>query len=141
MTKPKRRILRAILLVLLIGFVAIQFVPVDRTNPAVVETFAGDPELMAVLRRSCWDCHSNETVWPWYSYIAPMSWLIANHVHEGREALNFSDWDESDLDDVREESNKEVQKAKMPMPSYLILHSDAKLSDADKQIFERWAKQ
>lgn len=140
MTKPKRRILRAILLVLLIGFVAIQFVPVDRTNPAVVETFAGDPELMAVLRRSCWDCHSNETVWPWYSYIAPMSWLIADHVHEGREALNFSDWDESDLDDVREESNKEVQKAKMPMPSYLILHSDAKLSDADKQVFERWAK-
>ncbi|MGE0142399.1 MAG: heme-binding domain-containing protein [Planctomycetota bacterium] len=141
MSKPTKRIFRAVLFLGLIGFVAIQFVPVDRTNPAVVETFAGDPELMAVLRRSCWDCHSNETVWPWYSYIAPMSWLIADHVHEGREALNFSDWDDSDLDDVREESNKEVRKGQMPMPSYLILHSDAKLSDADKQIFERWAKQ
>lgn len=140
MAKKLRRLGRTLAIVLALAFVGIQFVPVDRSNPEVIEPFEGDPQLLTVLKRSCWDCHSNETVWPWYSYVAPFSWFVADHVLEGREKLNFSDWDESDIDDVREEAWKEVRKDRMPLPSYLWLHSDAKLSAADKAVFENWAK-
>src|SRR5450759_4293447 len=72
--------------------VGIQVVPVDRRNPAVESEVPASPEVRTILHRACYDCHSNETVWPWYSRIAPLSWLIAHDVHEGRDNLNLSTW-------------------------------------------------
>ena len=77
---------------LCVPFIAIQFVSMNRTNPPVQADFRGSPEVISVLRRACYDCYSNETVWPWYSRVAPVSWVIARDVHEGRAALNFSTW-------------------------------------------------
>jgi hypothetical protein len=74
--------------------VGIQLVPVDTSNPPVTADVPTSPEVKAVLRRACYDCHSNETTWPWYSRVAPVSWLIAQDVHEGRAELNFSRWDQ-----------------------------------------------
>src|SRR5262245_21993196 len=78
-------------IVLLVGS---QLVPIDATNPAVEGDIPAPPEVKAILRRACYDCHSNETVWPWYSRLAPLSWLISRDVHEGRSKLNFSTWDQ-----------------------------------------------
>jgi hypothetical protein len=84
---PKR-----IALALLVLLLLIQLWPVERTNPPVSAPLEADPEVVAVLRAACYDCHSNETVWPWYSRVAPLSWQVAHHVEEGREELNFSEW-------------------------------------------------
>ena len=78
--------------ILVIGFALIQLAPVDRANPAVETEVPASAEARVVLRRGCYDCHSNETVWPWYSRIAPVSWLTARDVREGRKALSFSTW-------------------------------------------------
>ncbi|MCC6783749.1 MAG: heme-binding domain-containing protein [Planctomycetes bacterium] len=144
--KRPRRVLRTIFVLVLLALVAAQFVPVDRSNGKVdpALTLKAPDDVLAVLRRACFDCHSNETVWPWYSYVAPASWLVADHVHEGREALNFSTWldeypDEVDQEDARGECWDEVKKGKMPMESYVILHGEAKLSDADKALIRDWA--
>src|SRR5438874_1058331 len=72
--------------------VAIQLVPVERTNPSATKPIEAPAEVTAVLRRSCYDCHSNETRWPWYAYVAPVSWLVADDVKDGRAKLNFSSW-------------------------------------------------
>ena len=78
---------------LLVMLVAFQFVPVERSNPPVETATAPPPSVEEVLRRACFDCHSHETRWPWYSRVAPASWLVARDVHEARQELNFSDWD------------------------------------------------
>ena len=79
------------LLVLVVDF---QFIPVDTANPPVESDIPTSPAVKAVLRRACYDCHSHETVWPWYSRIAPMSWLLVRDVQEGRAELNFSTWNQ-----------------------------------------------
>ncbi|MBX3010375.1 MAG: heme-binding domain-containing protein [Caldilineaceae bacterium] len=112
--------------------ILIQFIPIDRTNPAVTREVAWDsPETRALAQRACFDCHSNETVWPWYSYVAPISLRIASHVEEGREHLNFSAWDQPNegLDEIVEV----IERGEMPLSDYLLLHSTAKLSDTEKQ--------
>ena len=114
------RVLGGIGLVLL----AIQVVPVDRSNPPGRTPVAWDsPRTERLARTACFVCHSNETVWPAYSRVAPFSWLIARHVHEGRRKMNFS---EADVD--AEECEEEVQKGEMPMSSYTWLHPEARLS-------------
>src|SRR5450759_484008 len=75
---------------------AIQLIPVDRTNPPVQKEMPAPPDVQAILRRSCYDCHSNETVWLWYSKVAPISWLVSRDVRQGRRELNFSDWTASE---------------------------------------------
>ena len=79
-------------LVLILAVIGIQFVPVNRMNPPVTGEIGAPEKVMAILHRSCYDCHSNKTVWPWYSYVAPISWLVADDVHEGRRHMNFSEW-------------------------------------------------
>ncbi|MBI5850237.1 MAG: heme-binding domain-containing protein [Planctomycetes bacterium] len=144
--KRPRRILRRLSIVVVLTAVVIQFVPVDRGNPPIDPSLqlTAPQDVLAVLKRSCWDCHSHETIWPWYSYVAPISWFVANHVHEGREKLNFSTWldeypDDVDQEDARDECWDEVKKGKMPLRSYLISHRDADLSDADKALLKAWA--
>lgn len=122
-----------VLAVLLVAFIVIQFVPVAaRTNPPVVSQINWDsPQTEQLARTACYDCHSNETVWPWYSYVAPVSWLVAHDVEEGRDAMNFS---VSSADEISgEEAAEEIEAGEMPPRSYLVLHPSANLSDAQKQ--------
>jgi hypothetical protein len=114
--------------------VAIQFIPYGRghTNPSVSQPIAWDsPRTEELVQRACNDCHSNETTWPWYSNIAPVSWLVQRDVDEGRHKLNFSEWGQPPR--AAREAAETVQEGEMPPWYYTILHSDARLSDQEKQ--------
>jgi hypothetical protein len=128
------------LLVLLFG---IQFIPVHRTNPSVQLRVHAPSDVAAILRRSCYDCHSNETNWPWYSYVAPMSWFVTRHVNRGRGDLNFSEWPALDFE-AQEHAFKDIEeqiaKGEMPLKSYLLLHRQAKLSQEERDVLLRWAR-
>lgn len=115
----------------LVVFVLIQLIPVDKTNPAVVREPAWDsPQTRELAKAACFDCHSNETVWPWYARIAPSSWLLYRDVTEGRDQLNFSDWSgRMETDEIAEVINE----GEMPPWYYVVMHPDAKLSDSEKQ--------
>lgn len=111
----------------------VQIVPYgrDHSNPPVTaEPRWKGEQTRALTVRACFDCHSNEVRWPWYSNVAPMSWLIQNHVDEAREELNYSQWDRPY--DEAEESAETVQDGEMPPLDYLLLHPSAKLSDAER---------
>jgi len=134
---------RKILLIVIVLFVGIQLIPVARTNPATTAELAADESVKGILTKACYDCHSNETRWPWYSYVAPASWLVASDVNEGREHLNFSEWRNYRAEDQTEKRNEireEVEKGAMPMRIYLLMHRDAKLRDSDVAQLEQWAK-
>ena len=123
--------------------VAIQLVPIRGGNPPITGEPAMSPEVREILARSCFDCHSNRTEWPWYSRVAPVSWWIAHHVDEGREHLNFSTWDTLPADERREmgeEIVEEVEEGKMPLASYVVGHPRAELSDQDRQRLIAWAR-
>ena len=123
---------------------ALQFVPVTRVNPTERSEAALPPEVQGLLQRACFDCHSNETRWPWYSYIAPVSFLIAHDVRDGRRELNFSLWNQyNDRRKARKfkEIVEQVEKKKMPQWYYVLVHPEAKLSDAEREIIMNWAKQ
>jgi hypothetical protein len=129
--------------VLVVLVVAIQFIPVDSANPPVESDIPTSPAVKAVLRRACYDCHSNETQWPWYSRIAPISWLLAWDVREGRAELNFSTWNQySTQQQVKKlrESWKEVSEGEMPPWYYLPVHRDARLSAEARTLLEQWAR-
>ena len=136
------RVLRVVLLLAVLTLVVIQFRTVDRTNPPVVSEVNAPPEVMEILRRSCYDCHSNETRWPWYSHVAPLSWRVAGHVEDGRKDLNFSDWPALDLQEevhLLEEIGEEVSEGEMPLQDYLWLHREARLSESDVRTLLAWA--
>lgn len=127
MKKWLKRLGIAIVIIL----VGIQLIPVNRTNPPVTrEVKWNTPATRVLAQRACYDCHSNETTWPWYGYVAPVSLFLANHVTEGRGRLNFSEWDKpnTELDDVVESINKN----EMPFWDFLLMHPEAKLTDAEK---------
>ena len=122
--------------------VAIQFVPVDRSNPPVEADVPAPANVRAILRHACYDCHSNETVWPWYTRVAPVSWLVARDVHEGRDELNFSTWNRlSTRRQVKhlQESWQEVAEGEMPPWFYVGVHPDAMLSIEDRAALRSWA--
>ncbi len=119
---------------LVVAFVAIQLVPYGRahTNPAVVQEAPWDsPRTRELAVRACFDCHSNQTTWPWYSNVAPASWLLQHDVDEGREELNFDDWQKPYKE--AKESGKTVREGEMPPWFYLPLHPHAKLTDEEKR--------
>jgi len=125
-----------------VAFIAIQFVPVSRSNPPVQGDFRGSTEVVSVLRRACYDCHSNQTVWPWYSRVAPVSWVIAHDVTEGRAELNFSTWDQLSTEKqakAMKESWKEVAEGEMPTWYYVVLHPEARLSANDQSVLQAWS--
>lgn len=124
-------------------FVGIQFVPVDaKENPPSQPPLPEPPEVVAILKRACYDCHSHEVRWPWYSRIAPVSWLVARDVIEGRKGINYSEWpkDEDDRAFNREQTWDSVQTGQMPLWFYLPLHPEANLTEADKAILKKWAE-
>ena len=127
-----RRVIRIGLFALVGGFLLIQVIPYgrDHANPPVTAEPAWDSQrTLTLARAACFDCHSNETEWPWYTNVAPMSWLIQRDVDEGREALNFSEWDRPQR---TEEVAEVIREGAMPPFTYRILHSGARLSDAEK---------
>lgn len=145
-SKPERkaktkRLLLILLALILIPLIAIQFMPVARANPPVTVEIDAPAEVMTVLRESCYDCHSNQTRWPWYSYVAPVSWFVADHVRVGRANLNFTEWDQYDADTRRfliDATWHEVNQGEMPLESYLKMHADARLTPEDKAILQAW---
>jgi hypothetical protein len=140
------RIVKRALIVFGVAFVAVQFVGPGRTNPATdpaktLRRKAPIPaQVDAILTRSCRNCHSNETAWPWYAYVAPMSWGVIGHVNEGREHLNLSNWTHTAEEgaDLLDSMCREARRGKMPLPSYTWIHRSARLSDADKKQLCRW---
>ena len=115
-------------------FMAIQIVPYghDRTNPPVrVEPAWDSPDTRALARRACFDCHSNETEWPAYARVAPVSWLVQHDVQEGRAALNFSEWNRPQKEAA--EAAEAVLEGDMPMRVYALMHAHARLSGAERR--------
>jgi Haem-binding domain len=129
------QVLKRVLLALAIVFVAIQFVPFGwwHDNPPVVDDAPWpDPAAEAVARSSCYACHSNETDWPLYSYVAPMSWLVRNDVESGRDGFNFSDWDRSAGD--ADKAVEAIEDGSMPPDRYTLVHRDASLSAEERDV-------
>ena len=129
-----KKIIFIVVIVAVGGFLLFQLVPFgrDHTNPPVVQEPNWDsPATRELAKRACFDCHSNETVWPWYSNIAPVSWLVANHTYEGRDRLNFSDWVPGDIE--LNELQRTLDGGRMPPSSYTMIHQGARLTDAERQ--------
>ncbi len=125
--------MNTIILILIAAFLIIQLVPYgrDHTNPPVVKEPNWDsPRTRELARTACFDCHSNESTWPWYTNVAPFSWLAQNDVEEGRAKLNFSDWGKGEEDPY--EAIEVIQEGEMPPTLYLITHPQARLSQAEK---------
>jgi len=128
---------------ILVGFALIQFFPIDRTNQPVdaAKNFVSakkTPEKIAtLLKNACYDCHSNETVYPKYAYIAPVSWSVKSHINEGREHINFSIWETYNKDlkqNMLSKSIQTIQSKAMPMPGYIVYHKEANLSEAERAL-------
>lgn len=144
-----KKALKIIAIVLFVGFVVIQFFRPDFTNPTITqaETLQAATQVpdnvQAILKRSCNDCHTNETVYPWYSKIQPSAWFLKDHIDDGRRELNFSTWGKYETRRKRkklEEICEQVEGKMMPLPSYLWVHWSAKLSDEEGKILCDWAK-
>jgi hypothetical protein len=126
-------------------FLGMQFVPTattPKTSGATGTHMAEviNPQVGAILDRSCQDCHSSHTTWPWYSRVAPMSWIVSKHVREGREILDFSDWaNQAHSADERMLICDAVSDGRMPLPEYTLIHRNAKLSKRDVELICNWA--
>jgi hypothetical protein len=140
--------LKKISLILLIVFIAIQFIqPARNTNGEVMKAditkqFSVPADVQNILKKSCYDCHSNNTRYPWYANIQPMGWLLASHIKKGKAELNF---DEFGSYTKRTQSSKlksianSVKDKSMPLASYTLMHEDAKLDDRNRQRIVDWA--
>jgi hypothetical protein len=139
--------LKIIFFFLLIVFIVIQFIrPVrnngDVTGPHDITHYVQVPDsVMAVLKKSCYDCHSNHTDYPWYTNINPVGWWMRGHINDGKRALNFSDlsaFSQTKLVHRLGDVTEQIEKHDMPLPSYLWIHKDAKLSDAEIVMLKNW---
>ena len=131
-----KKILKLLAIVILIGVVALflsqVIVGMLKTNPPVVAEPRWDsPQTRALAKRACFDCHSNETVWPWYSNVPPISWLVVSDTVRGRASLNFSEWGQRGV--RTGETGEVIRGGEMPPSVYLIIHPEARLSATDKQ--------
>ncbi len=142
-----KKILKSAALIVFIVLIAIQFWRPSRTNPPIVEsetleaTTAVPSDVQAIMKRSCNDCHSNKTDYPWYSNVAPISWKVVEHIDEGRDELNFSKW--GTYDDKRklrklEKICEEIEQKQMPHNQYLWIHWDAYLSEDNIKVMCDW---
>jgi hypothetical protein len=133
-----------------LGAVAIQFFNPAHVNPPVApgrDVMAGNappPAVAALLKNACYNCHSYQTDWPWYSHVAPVSWWVAGHVNDAREAMNFSDWPQDDPARARKRWRRvadAVESGEMPLPSYTWMHREARLTPAQRQQLTQWAQE
>jgi len=135
------RIFKVVVILLILAFVGIQFIDVEKTNPPVTAEIQAPQEVKNIIRKSCYDCHSNETVWPWYSNVAPVSWFISDDVNSGRKHLNFSDWER--YNDVKKEKKmndvwEQVNEGEMPLKAYTYMHPGTELDLTQKGIIKKW---
>jgi len=144
-----RKLIKILFIILIIAFIVIQFFRPDRTS---TETYGENhitkkmnvpDNVQQILKRSCFDCHSDHTKWPWYTNIAPASWLVAKDVRNGRTKMNFSEWGK--IPESKREARLEaicdnINEGEMPLKEYLLLHGDAKLSQQDKDVLCKWVE-
>jgi len=144
-----KKFIKYFVIFIIVALVVIQFFRPDKT---VATSMTADDinkkmqipaNIQGIFKRSCYDCHSNETKWPWYSAVAPVSWVIADDITKGRAKMNFSEWgkmkeskQEQRLSDICEQ----IKEDKMPLPKYLLLHKDNTLSKAEKDTIYGWVK-
>ncbi|MDC1519908.1 heme-binding domain-containing protein [Winogradskyella poriferorum] len=143
------KIVKIISLILLVGFVGIQFVPTDLnqsdTVPKTDFLLVNNTQenISALLQESCYDCHSNNTEYPWYNKVQPVAWFLEDHINEGKEELNFNEWDA--YSNRRKNSKlksiiSQVKDDEMPLASYTLIHKDAKLSNSEKTLIIDYMK-
>lgn len=141
--------MKKISVILLVAFILIQFFPIDKNNPAPTPqmdflNIKNTPETTAnLIRNGCYDCHSNETKYLWYSNVQPIAWFLQDHIEEGRKELNFSTF--ATYEPKRQahklaEAIEQIEKGEMPLDSYIIAHSEAKFSEAQKQEVIQYLK-
>ena len=137
----RRNLQRGVLLSLMVLLVAIQLAPSGVTNPPSKGEVRAPPEIQDTLRRSCYDCHSNQTRWPWYGHVAPFSWAVARDVELGRRQLNFSEWGDYYPVTRRRKlqwMGRALRQEEMPPLSYRLIHPSSRLSRRDRAQLERW---
>ena len=143
-----KKILKIAAIVLIFAFIIAQFFRPDRNNPAIVEAETLDAstavpaDVKNIMQTSCRDCHSNTSVYPWYSNVTPINWLLANHISDGRKQMNFSVWNTytpkrkmKKLDEICEQ----LEQREMPLPSYLWIHRYSELSESQSKALCDWA--
>ncbi len=144
-----KKIFRIILIILFGGFIVIQFIPSGMPGNQPVkgeglfEVVNVPVETEALLRAACYDCHSQEVSFPWYSHVAPVSWLVARDINSGREELDFGRWGSlSKKEQLKAlgDISDEVEKGKMPMPIYITLHPEADLTPEQREIIVQWTE-
>ena len=141
-----KRWLKRIFLAGLVLFALIQLVPYGRnhTNPPVTKEPAWpSPRVRELAVRACFDCHSHESRWPWYSHVAPVSWLLVDDVNAAREEMNLSEWAQYQPDEaveILEDACGQMRARKMPLPKYIALHPGTRLSDAEIAVFCSWTE-
>jgi hypothetical protein len=147
MSPNRPNLLKTALAAAAVVLAAAQMIRPARTNPAVnpsrtLEARVGvEPAAAAVLDRACRDCHSNETAWPWYSNIAPVSWFVIDHVNHGRRHLNFSDWDRlnrAEAGHMLDQICKELRAGMMPLSSYALVHRAARVTPQETEAVCAW---
>ncbi len=145
-----KKILKVLAIVTVATVIVVQFFRIDKANPPVVQAETLDaavavpPDISLILGRSCKDCHSNQTIYPWYSNVQPMAWLLKNHIDDGRRNLNFSIWNTytpQKKSKKFEQICDQLESKEMPLPSYLWIHRYAVLSENDRKALCDWAKQ
>lgn len=137
-----RKHLKTAVIVLIAIFLIAQAFRITKSNPPVRVDVGATSEVSPLLRRACYDCHSNETSWPWYSNVAPVSWLVGSDVSEARSQLNFSEWGNYTLHEKTQRLKKiakEVGDGDMPLWYYSLMHSKARLTDAERNQIKDWA--
>ena len=144
----KGKIVKIVIGIILILFVIIQFIPFEFPETSfenkndLLLFHPADEEVRGIIKTACYDCHSFETKYPWYSYVAPAKWLVINDIRGGREELNFSEWQKLGKREqikMLEEIKEEVEGGNMPLPIYTIMHPNTRLSDEQKIRLSEWA--
>ena len=141
------KVLKIILLVVLLVFAGIQFIPTNRNQSDIVpatdlmEVYNVPKKVEVIFKTSCYDCHSNNTAYPWYNKIQPVSWIMQGHIKEGKSELNFNEF--GSYSERRQKSKfksilSQVKDGEMPLASYTLIHRDAKLSENEKKTLEDW---
>lgn len=143
----RKKSIRIVLLVVLGVFVVMQFFRIDKSHPEIaarhdfIKQTKPPKDIEKILRSACYDCHSYETEYPWYAEVAPVSWWLDDHIKEGREHLNFSEWGKfkKKLKNHKlHECAEETEEQKMPLSSYTLTHGDAKLSTDQRKKLAEW---
>ena len=141
--------MKKVIYIIIILLILIQFIPAglpditnDNPNDLLTNNTEIPEDVKLILKTSCYDCHSNETYYPWYSYVAPISFLVSRDTKVGREELNFSDWEsykKTDKAGALDGISDAVAEGEMPMKIFTLIHRDATLSDAENEIIVNWA--